>query len=426
MKSVISILLRDARLQSVADQAAVSAMNFLSFVILARLAAPEDVGIYAVSLSVVAIAIAAQEALIVKPFTINIGRPIGNSREQAFVTLCLGGLFAGGLGVAGGVIATTLAVFGMERSTIVAVLVLSAACPTFLARELARRYLLSKLRAGEALLLDACYAAGALAILALLCARGKTEASELLLLTGGLYALVTLGWLWVNRRDFSVRFQHLPASIRLFWESGKYFLGGHMALQAQAYIAAWLALTLIGKAAAGIYAACATLAGLSNPFLYGYANILIPKFVRVFNDQGASALRRQTLVESAILASVMAGFCGVIFLYAPQLMRLLYANEAYDAYAGLVRILAAAALVGSVGVAPSLALAATGNARMAASVMVGSTIVNLIFVVALLPGWGLSGAAYGLLAGEVISAVGRWTVFLRCVPAQPVLTLART
>jgi O-antigen/teichoic acid export membrane protein len=108
-------------------------------------------------------------------------------------------------------------------------------------------------------------------------------------------------------------------------------------------------------------------------------------------------------------------------------MRLLYANGTYDAYADISRILAFAALVGSLGIAPSLALTATGNARMAASIMVASTTVNLMFVVALLPGWGLRGAAYGLLAGEIVSAIGRWAVFLKCVPAtQPALNLART
>jgi O-antigen/teichoic acid export membrane protein len=427
MKRFISRFGRDERLHSVADQAVVSATNFLSFVLLTRLATPEDVGVYAASLSVVAVATAAQDALVSKPFAINITRPVGNAREQAFVALCLGGLFGVSLGLVGLLVGSMLALADVNRSTAFAVVVLSVTGPMLLQRELIRKYLLAKLRASQALLLDACYAVGTIGGLALLYTHREVHASALLLLTGTAGMLVTIVWLYGARRDFAVSLVNIPAVIRRFWATGKYFLGGHMALQAQAYVAAWLVLGMTGKAAAGIYAACATLAGLSNPFLYGYANILMPKFVHVLNDEGASALRRRAVAESAVLGGVMAGFCATIFIYAPEMMRLLYANGAYDAYADISRILAFAALVGSLGVAPSLALTAMGNARMAASIMVASTIVNLTFVVASLPAWGLRGAAYGLLAGEIISAIGRWAVFLKCIQTtRPVLTLART
>jgi O-antigen/teichoic acid export membrane protein len=427
MKRFISRLWRDERLHSIADQGVVSATNFLSFVFLTRLAAPEDVGVYAASLSVVAVATAAQDALVSKPFAINVARPIGGAREQAFVALCLGGLFGASLGLVGLLVGSMLALAGVDHNTAAAILVLSVTGPMLLQRELVRKYLLAKLRPGQALLLDACYAGGTLGGLAVIYPHGELHASGLLFLTGAAGVLVTMVWLFAARRDFAVALANFPPVISRFWSSGKYFLGGHMALQAQAYVATWLVLGMTGKTAAGIYAACVTLAGLSNPFLYGYANILMPKFVHVFNDEGASALRRRAVAESAVLGGVMVVFCATIFLYAPEMMRLLYANGAYDAYADITRILAFAALVGSLGVAPSLALTATGNARMAASIMVASTIVNLTFVIALLPGWGLRGAAYGLLAGEFISAVGRWTVFLRCVPArQPTLNLART
>jgi O-antigen/teichoic acid export membrane protein len=427
MKRLISKMWRDERLHSVADQAVVSATNFLSFVFLTRLAAPEDVGVYAACLSVVAVATAAQDALVSKPFAINIARPIGGAREQAFVALCLGGLFGASLGLFGLLLGSMLAFAGLDHSTAAAILILAVTGPMLLQRELVRKYLLAKLRPGSALLLDACYAVGTIGGLASLYPRGELHAGGLLLLTGAVGLVVTMGWLYAARRNFAVSLANIRAVIQRFWATGKYFLGGHMALQAQAYVATWLVLGMTGKAAAGIYAACVTLAGLSNPFLYGYANIMMPKFVHLFHDEGASALRRRAVVESAVLGGVMAGFCAVMFVFASELMRLLYANGTYDAYAEISRILAFAALVGSLGIAPSLALTATGNARMAASIMVASTTVNLMFVVALLPGWGLRGAAYGLLAGEIVSAIGRWAVFLKCVPAtQPALNLART
>jgi O-antigen/teichoic acid export membrane protein len=182
MKPFMSRLWRDERLHAVADQAVVSATNFLSFVLLTRLAAPEEVGVYAASLSVVAVAIAAQDALVSKPFAINITRPIGNAREQAFAALCLGGLFGVGLGLAGLLVGSMLALAGVDRSTAAAILILSMTGPMLLQRELVRKYLLAKLRAGHALLLDACYAAGTLGGLVVLYPHGELGASGLLLL----------------------------------------------------------------------------------------------------------------------------------------------------------------------------------------------------------------------------------------------------
>jgi Na+-driven multidrug efflux pump len=37
--------------------------------------------------------------------------------------------------------------------------------------------------------------------------------------------------------------------------------------------------------------------------------------------------------------------------------------------------------------------------------------MNVLFVAALLPRWGLIGAAYGVLFAEIIGAIVRWLVF---------------
>jgi O-antigen/teichoic acid export membrane protein len=392
----------------------------LVFVALARLATPEEVGIYAVLMSVIAVAIAAQDALITKPFTINIAEPGARLAKQSFATISLSGLLGAALCIAGLSTALILSLIGSNQSAAAAIAVPSICCPMFLLREFVRKYLLARLRAGHALLLDVGISTATLGGLAMLYVSGETQATDILWLTAGCGALISIVCVYVQRRDFVADLTAVRSTLRLFWGSGKYFLGGHMALQAQGYLASWIALAMLGKAAAGIYAACAMLAGVSHPLVFGYANILMPKFVRVLNESGSSALRRRVVAETGILASIISVFSTVTIIYAPELLRLLYGWDAYGAHANVLRSLTVASFVGSLGVAPSLALSAAGHARMAAGIMIASAAVNVVLVSSLLPHFGIAGAAYGVLASEIVTAAVRWAAFLKCVPAaQP-------
>ena len=418
MHRLISLPLRDARVLAIADQGVVSATSFFVFVVLARLAAPEEVGIYAILLSVIAVAIAAQDALIAKPFTINIVHSAAAAAEQAFATISLGGLFGAALCIAGLSTTIILWLLGASPSTATAIFVLSLSCPMFLHRELVRRYLLARLRPGHALMLDAGISAGTLGGLAVLYAAGETRATEVLWLTAGCSIVISFVWLYTKRRDFTVNLAAIGPTLRQFWETGKYFLGGHMALQAQGYLAPWVALAVIGKAAAGIYAACAMLAGVAHPLVFGYANIMMPKFVRVLNESGTAGLRLRVVAETAILGSIISIFSAAIIFYAPELLTLLYGSETYATYAPVARVLTAATFAGSLGVAPSLALGAAGHARMAAGIMIAAAVLNLLLVSSLLPNFGIEGAAYGVLVGEIVTAAARWAAFLKCVRAS--------
>jgi Na+-driven multidrug efflux pump len=44
--------------------------------------------------------------------------------------------------------------------------------------------------------------------------------------------------------------------------------------------------------------------------------------------------------------------------------------------------------------------------------------VNTLLVILLLPTWGLLGAAYAVLIGESIGAIGRWVAFWLLVPLE--------
>jgi O-antigen/teichoic acid export membrane protein len=165
-----------------------------------------------------------------------------------------------------------------------------------------------------------------------------------------------------------------------------------------------------------LYAACTSIVAFTNPLVFGFCNLFTPKFVRILKHDGIAALRRRVISDATILSGIMAAFCLVVLLFGADVMRLLYRDEIYAANSNVLGVLALAALAAAVGTPASLALAATGRARAVSVVILLSALVSTTLVALLLPRWGLLGAAYAVLIGEALGAVGRWAAFWLLVP----------
>ena len=197
---------------------------------------------------------------------------------------------------------------------------------------------------------------------------------------------------------------------------GKWFLSSQFAIQAQGYITPWLAMAIAGASVTGVYVACTSIVAFANPLLYGFFNVLLPKFVRTLQQQGVVALRHQACIDAALLGGMMGIFSLAVFAYGEDIMQLLYHGEAYAGYGTVLVVLAVAAFAAAVGAPASIALAAAERARSVAGVSASMAILSFILIAALLPTWGLLGAAYGVLAAEITGSITRWMAFLLLVP----------
>jgi O-antigen/teichoic acid export membrane protein len=188
-------------------------------------------------------------------------------------------------------------------------------------------------------------------------------------------------------------------------------------IQIQGYATHWLSLLIAGATVTGIYAACVSVVALANPLLFGFYNILTPKSVRVLKVGGPAALRRQAVRDALFLAALMAAFTALVFALGSELMRLLYADDVYQGHGHTLTVLALGAMAAAAGAPASIALAAAERARAIAIATAGATLLNIVLVWALMTGWGLIGAAYGILIAEIAGSAGRWIAFLVVVPS---------
>ena len=167
-----------------------------------------------------------------------------------------------------------------------------------------------------------------------------------------------------------------------------------------------------GVAATGIFAACMSVISFANPLLMGFYNLLMPRSVLAWKSDGGAGLRARTVRDTVLLGAVMCAFCIMVMLAGETVMGLLYPGPEYQGHGQLLAVLAFATLVSAVGFPASNALASMERPRPIAAVTGVAAAVNVVLVWYLMTQWGLLGAAYGILAANVVWTLGRWIVFL--------------
>jgi len=119
-------------------------------------------------------------------------------------------------------------------------------------------------------------------------------------------------------------------------------------------------------------------------------------------------LRREVVRDSLLLGVAMTLFCLVVLFAGEHVMRLLYPGKEYEGQGRTVAVLAVALLASAVGNPASVALASMERARAIVwAGLIGAVITGVLVWLSMVE-WGLLGAAYGFLAGNVAGSVGRW------------------
>src|SRR5581483_8839465 len=99
-------------------------------------------------------------------------------------------------------------------------------------------------------------------------------------------------------------------------------------------------------------------------------------------------------------------------------MQFLYHGKEYEGHGQMLTVLALAVFATTAGMPASFGLATMGRPRAIVAVAITTAVLSVILIWLLMMEWGLLGAAYGLLAGNLIGAVGRWVAFWTLIPSD--------
>jgi O-antigen/teichoic acid export membrane protein len=286
--------------------------------------------------------------------------------------------------------------------------------PFSLAREFARRFDMARMDMTSALGMDASVSVLQIVLLLGFAVREQLSGATAILLIGISNALVAMVWFSRRRNEFSIQRSSIASSIKHDWKFGRWLLADALICFAQLYTMHWLLAAIMGTSATGVFAACASIAGLTSPLLQGVGNYLSPRFAETVS----SGLRGETMRlywrSTMLLALAVTSFALIASLYAQELLWMFYRDETYVGYGAVVGLLAFRMAFGIPAIAAHHAVIAMESPRASA----GATLVGLIATVLLaIPAiylYGVLGAAVSVFVGTAFECVILLGVFAHC------------
>jgi O-antigen/teichoic acid export membrane protein len=389
---------------ALADQAMVGGANFLAVMIVGRYGGAEELGFFALALTLVYLAQSAQESLVTVPYTIRINR-LPSARRAVYrgsTVAChvvLAFAFAALAACAGGVLnlTETSPALGASLTTLALVL------PAWLLRELARRFSFADLQFLPALSVSTAVAVLQVAILALLAVEERLTASTALLGLAAANGAAGLAWLGLVQRTLRFSRRQLVCDVRRKWRLGKWIFASQALSTAAMQAAPWILAASLGAAATGVFAACASIIRLANPAIVALINVLTPQAAQAYTAGGAAQLRRVVRGTSLLIGGLMTVFCGGLLFAGEPLLRLFF-GDAYVGFGLTLLVLAVAHMLGRLAVAPAHGLMVLHRAAACLKADGVGYLVLLAAVAMLVNVAGVLGAAVGMLLGTAVNA----------------------
>ncbi len=405
---------------SLADQAVVSGVNFLTTVLIGRACGPDELGIYSLGFSIVILISGVQLSLVSVPYTIYGSRM--SERDRA--------LYAGSV-LGHSVALAVLSIICLSLSAAVLSLgigppglasvlwVLAGMTPFLLLREFMRRFAFAHMRMATALVLDVVIAAMQIGGLAFLVATGNLSAATGYVVAGTACAAAGLLTLAALRGNFAVRVDRIGPSLRRNWSLGRWIFASQMAAVPYGYSLYWLLALVLGAQSTGVFAACMTIVMLAKPFVMGVGNLLEPLAANAFTEAGPDHLRRVVWTTTVLLGSAIGLFCLLVIVFGEQLLVLLYEGSQYADRGAVLATLALTELATALSIGAEHGLRVIERPEMNFWSTILAAVITLTIAAALIQYWGILGAAISMLIGTVAGSIAHCTAFFWLVDQLP-------
>lgn len=394
---------------AIADQAVVSATNFATSILLGW-SGKSELGVYYLALSLLVFFRGVQEQLITAPYLVYSHRRTGAAAEVYAGSVLLHHL---GIGLLSTVIVSALLLLGAGPSAMGPVwLLLLGIAPLYLLRDFARQMLFAHGNLRMALVLDVLVAVvqlGAMLPLALLGLLSVELAWLCIAFASGLAALL---WALTKPDVFRGNLAAARAHAAENWSFARWALLTQVIGSSTPYLMPWIVAGIQGTTETGLLGACTTIVGLSNMFLIGVGNFLSPKAARAFATGGVPALQRVLWQRGTLCAAALGLTAFLAFTIGGPVASIVYGPD--FAGCGLIMgLLSLAALANSLGMTAGNGLCSMDRPGANLWADVGTFVVSIVSMFALISLFGTLGAALATLVTMTADAAMRWFILAR-------------
>lgn len=390
-------------LLAIIDQCLFSGTNFLTAIWIGRVAGASELGVYSLCFSLTMICIATQRALLISPFVV-VSAAMSDARMHDM---------RGSVLIATVILACALSVLSIAALVFVSpiiVVALMVTLPAGLLRDFHRRISIAQLQLVSAIQFDVVIAVCQLAALYYVASMGKLTAVSTLFVCSFVWIATSVVTFVLTRDRYGFCRTRLREDIALLWPIGRWVGLSQLVSTAQAFSLPWVMAVAGSLKLAGIYAACWSIVQVASPVIEGLGNLLGPALARSANAKSLDGLKQRSAMATVVFSALMTGLVVVVAIFGRQILQGLYGASFAGAYPILLLSTLASAVL-NVGIPASKALTQIGKANWNFSVAGVSLLITLAMAAVALSLIGQNGAAWGLLAGAVVSTIVRWVLF---------------
>jgi O-antigen/teichoic acid export membrane protein len=408
---------------AMSDQGMVSAINFLTGLLLARFLGPAEFGRFTLAWMSVEFLLSAQQSLIVLPMMSFAPKKELNQRPVYFgsVVSCQA-VFS--------TVSLTLFIFAVFGINAVKpewgleVLIIPLVIVALMAQlqNFTRRYLFTCNRGLAATIVDLVRYGGQIAILLPLLMVTQMDAADclwIIAITSATSALI--GSFMLERLRWNADVFRQTA--HQHWEFAKWLLSSELCRWASSNLFVVVAGILLGAAAVGVIRAAQNLVGLCHILSLGLENVIPAQAARKFAVEGEPALVH-LLQRVAIFGSLAIGGIGVVAVVAPEFWLHLFYGSNYAGHGYLVLWSAAAYFVGFFKLPPQYGLRAIEKTKGIFIAQLAAAVFTAFAVYPLIKNFGITGVMAGNLVVAAIQVAVLLRIFFQHVPYDRVAVRA--
>jgi O-antigen/teichoic acid export membrane protein len=402
---------------SLADQAIVSGTSFVTAVIVARGTSEDELGSYYLLLSIVLIISGIQDQVVASPFIVHSkglsGRELAEYRGSTWIHHFL---LTAVVWVA--LLLTTIGLSLGATQGVPGIQALLWVSPLLLLREGIRRFALADLRLVTVIVVDVLVLVLQVGGLALLAYSGRLSLLYVFAAMGVACALASAGWCLMRRPAVCFQWHRFLSDWWHNWSFGKWALQSYLLGNLTPYLMLWILNAFMGTGPTGVFGACVALLGITNIFVLGVGNVLLPQSADVFRKRGSSGLRRLLLKIAGFLVLVLGTVCLAVVLVGEQVAVIVY-GEHFKGCEPILIALAFNVLFSSLQMTGGMGLCAINRPRANLVADLCWTSATLLLAVVLVPSYGVFGASLATVAGTAVGTLARFAILMRALECLP-------
>lgn len=397
------------------DQVVVSGCNFAISVLVSRACGEELFGIYHMGLIFLYYAVGVQNSLVTTPFTIQQAKLDGQDRRKHAGSSFLNQTIIAWMTAIVFLLLFTIkwswsvgaASSSVEAAEVSALGMMALAAPMFLFKEYARRYCFARFEMLTAILVD-CVAS--LVIVGFVGVSMLTQmlspAVAYLGMAAGCFVSAVVFWL-IRKDRFEIRTSNMWAETLQQWKMGRWVLAEQMLNLSCSFALPGIIYLMMDRLSVGRFTGLCMIVNLANPFLYGMANYLLPKYSEAAESGNRESTKKIYIQYTLFSVVVITGFLAFCLTIGPIFVKKILLVQDFENSSLILGIICLRMVVATGNLTTHPALLALDRAKVSTAASAATLFVLFSGSLLLIPPFGLYGAVLAWLLSTSVEVTWR-------------------